>query len=61
MSRRSRCSSQLAGSGRSSCSTISDWSALPARIASMMSGANNGRRLDPAEVALRGVRQSMMM
>jgi hypothetical protein len=39
-----RCSSQLAGSGRSSLSSISVRSALPVTIASMMSGANNARR-----------------
>ena len=39
-----RCSSQLAGSGRSKLSSIADWPAFPERIASMMSGANNARR-----------------
>ena len=42
--REGHCSYQGAGSGRSSLFNISDWSVLPPRIASMMSGANNARR-----------------
>jgi hypothetical protein len=42
--KRVRCSCQIAGIGRSSFSSISDRSALPITIASMMSGANNARR-----------------
>jgi hypothetical protein len=41
-----RRSSQLAGSGRSNFSSMMSWSARPARIASMRSGANRaGRRM----------------
>jgi hypothetical protein len=39
-----RCASHSVGSGRSSCSSISDSFALPAKIASMMSVANNANR-----------------
>jgi hypothetical protein len=37
-----RCSSQLAGSGRSSCSSIGVVSIVSTRIASIMSGASLG-------------------
>jgi hypothetical protein len=43
-STRGRCSSQLAGSGRSGCPSISDWSVCPERIVSTMSGANSASR-----------------
>jgi hypothetical protein len=38
------CSSQLAGSGRSSLSSISARSVLPAKIASTMTGVSSARR-----------------